>query len=233
MATVRKAVLSGLAVGTVLSVGVAVAAPAISSDQTSATRVAVSAVADEPITSTITGTYTGRNDRSGTVTGTFTPKKFGHNGQSLTVRGVLNMVLTDAEGNVFREISRTVVAPVTRQAPAPAAGTSSGGLSVTPAAFAPAAIPVPEGCDILNLVLGPLDLNLLGLVIVLQQVQLDIVAVPGAGALLGNLLCAVAGLLDGGFDLGIIADVLNAVLAVIEALGGAAGAANQVTPTAA
>ena len=52
-------------------------------------------------------------------------------------------------------------------------------------------------CDILNLVLGPLDLNLLGLEVHLKRVVLDIVAVPGAGNLLGNLLCAVAGLLDG------------------------------------
>jgi len=52
-------------------------------------------------------------------------------------------------------------------------------------------------CDILNLVLGPLDLNLLGLEIHLQRVVLDIVAVAGAGNLLGNLLCSVAGLLDG------------------------------------
>ena len=49
----------------------------------------------------------------------------------------------------------------------------------------------------LHLVLGPLDLDLLGLVVHLDKVVLDITAVPGAGALLGNLLCAVVGLLDG------------------------------------
>ena len=49
----------------------------------------------------------------------------------------------------------------------------------------------------LNLVLGPLDLNLLGLEVHLDKVVLDIIAVTGAGNLLGNLLCAVAGLLDG------------------------------------
>jgi hypothetical protein len=67
-------------------------------------------------------------------------------------------------------------------------------------------------CDILNLVLGPLDLNLLGLEIHLNQVVLDIVAVTGAGNLLGNLLCAVAGLLDGGGPLGAIAGLLNNIL---------------------
>jgi hypothetical protein len=54
-----------------------------------------------------------------------------------------------------------------------------------------------DSCPILNLVLGPLDLNLLGLVVHLDKVVLDITAEPGPGNLLGNLLCAVAGLLDG------------------------------------
>jgi len=42
-----------------------------------------------------------------------------------------------------------------------------------------------------------LNLNLLGLTIVLQQVTLDIVAVPGPGNLLGNLLCGLVNLLNG------------------------------------
>ena len=53
-----------------------------------------------------------------------------------------------------------------------------------------------HGCDILNLELGATEIDLLGLVIDLSQVNLDIVAESGAGNLLGNLLCAVAGLLD-------------------------------------
>ena len=66
-------------------------------------------------------------------------------------------------------------------------------------------------CDILNLDLGPLDLNILGLRIQLNEVQLDITAVPGAGNLLGNLLCAVAGLLDGNAAGG-LANLLNRLL---------------------
>ena len=53
-------------------------------------------------------------------------------------------------------------------------------------------------CEILDLVLGPLDLDLLGLVVTLDTVHLNITAEQGPGNLLGNLLCAVAGLLDGG-----------------------------------
>ena len=52
-------------------------------------------------------------------------------------------------------------------------------------------------CRILDLVLGPLHLDLLGLVIDLNQVHLTITAERGPGNLLGNLLCAIAGLLDG------------------------------------
>jgi hypothetical protein len=42
----------------------------------------------------------------------------------------------------------------------------------------------------------PLDLDVLGLQIDLSQIVLDITAEAGAGNLLGNLLCNVAGLLD-------------------------------------
>ena len=72
-------------------------------------------------------------------------------------------------------------------------------------------------CDILNLVLGPLDLNLLGLVVELNQVTLDITAVPGAG-LLGGLLCAVANLLNGTGSLTGLTNLLNNIL---RALAGA------------
>jgi hypothetical protein len=51
-------------------------------------------------------------------------------------------------------------------------------------------------CDILNLTLGPLDLNLPALRVQLNQVVLNITAEQGPGNLLGNLRCAVAGLLD-------------------------------------
>jgi hypothetical protein len=53
-------------------------------------------------------------------------------------------------------------------------------------------------CDVLFLDLGPLNLDLLGLTVDLSQIVLDINAVPGPGNLLGNLLCAVVHLLDGG-----------------------------------
>ena len=66
-------------------------------------------------------------------------------------------------------------------------------------------------CKILDLVLGPLHLDLLGLVVDLNQVHLQITAQQGAGNLLGNLLCSVAGLLDGS-GAGGLANLLNRLL---------------------
>jgi hypothetical protein len=51
-------------------------------------------------------------------------------------------------------------------------------------------------CDILNLDLAPIHLDLLGLVIDLDEVHLDITGQRGAGKLLGNLLCGLLGILD-------------------------------------
>ena len=73
-------------------------------------------------------------------------------------------------------------------------------------------------CDILHLELGPLDLDLLGLVVHLDQVVLDITAEQGPGNLLGNLLCAVAGLLDNGGPLQGISQLLNRILAILGGL---------------
>lgn len=64
-------------------------------------------------------------------------------------------------------------------------------------------------CRILDLTLGPLHLDLLGLVIDLNQVHLTITAERGPGNLLGNLLCAITGLLDGGANPTAIQQLLN------------------------
>ncbi len=66
-------------------------------------------------------------------------------------------------------------------------------------------------CQILNLILGPLHLNLLGLHVDLNQVVLNITGVTGTGQLLGNLLCGVANLLNPGLPAGTLAGLLNIV----------------------
>jgi hypothetical protein len=74
-------------------------------------------------------------------------------------------------------------------------------------------------CRILNLVLGPLHLNLLGLVVNLNRVHLTITAVRGPGNLLGNLLCAVANLLNGSAPAASKAGLLNDVSGTLGILG--------------
>ena len=66
-------------------------------------------------------------------------------------------------------------------------------------------------CDVLFLDLGPLFLDVLGLTVDLSQIVLDINAVPGPGNLLGNLLCAVVGLLDGGGGLAGLLNILDRI----------------------
>ncbi|QZT60611.1 hypothetical protein [Mycolicibacterium austroafricanum] len=61
-------------------------------------------------------------------------------------------------------------------------------------------------CSVLDLTLGPLDLNLLGLRVQLNQVNLVITAIPSDG-LLGQLLCALAG--PEGILSGVLQNIIN------------------------
>jgi hypothetical protein len=70
-------------------------------------------------------------------------------------------------------------------------------------------------CRILFLDIGPIFLDLLGLQVSLSRIILDVTAVAGPGNLLGNLLCALAGLLD---QTPINLTALDALLAQINAL---------------
>lgn len=74
-------------------------------------------------------------------------------------------------------------------------------------------------CRVLTLTLGPLDLNLLGLRVQLNQVNLRITAIPGGG-LLGDLLCGLSNLLNPPALAGNnLAAVLNALLALVPRTG--------------
>ena len=81
----------------------------------------------------------------------------------------------------------------------------------------PPPLPTPGACPVLNLVLGPIDLNLLGLRVATNEIRALIEAVPGAGNLLGNLLCAVTNLLNPSANtpLSQISSALNALLALV------------------
>jgi hypothetical protein len=136
----------------------------------------------------VTGAFTDAAGGAGSFAGTFTPTKFAPRDGSLLATGTLTGTLTDSTGATIGTVTRTVS---------------------TPAAVAAAT------CRVLDLVLGPLHLDLLGLVVDLNQVHLVINAVAGPGSLLGNLLCAIAGLLDGAPSAGTLAVILNVLLALL------------------
>ena len=75
----------------------------------------------------------------------------------------------------------------------------SAGDAIETVADTPIALPVDESksCQILDLSLGALDLNVLGLVVHLDAIHLDVTGETGDGDLLGSLLCMVANLLNG------------------------------------
>jgi hypothetical protein len=139
------------------------------------------------------------------VTGDFTPLKFVTKGGKQQVKGLVQGVVTHADGTkeTFAALRTLKVKSIN--------GKSLSGLTARSAQGA-------ATCDVLHLVLGPLDLDLLGLQVHLDKVVLDIVAATGAGNLLGNLLCAVTGLLDGGplaGLLGQLSDLLNQILGAL------------------
>ena len=70
-------------------------------------------------------------------------------------------------------------------------------------------------CDILHLELGPIDLNLLGLVVHVDKIVVDIDAQSGPGNLLGNLLCAIANLLNNNGPVATLVSLLNQILGLL------------------
>lgn len=93
-------------------------------------------------------------------------------------------------------------------------GTLTGtGLPAGGVPFSTPLQPAANGsCTILTLDLGAIHLNVLGLVVDLAPVHLNVTAQSGPGNLLGNLLCAVANLLNGGGPLQGLSALLNRLL---------------------
>jgi hypothetical protein len=131
------------------------------------------------------------NGVAGTLTGTFAITRFATQNGALVAVGTLTATVTDATGNILRTIIQQIAVPVAA---------------------------INGTCQILHLELGPLDLNLLGLLVHLDQVVLDITAQSGAGNLLGNLLCGIASLLDGGGLLSQLSTLLNQLLGALAGL---------------
>jgi hypothetical protein len=136
----------------------------------------------------VTGSFTDVLGGTGTFVGSLDIQRFAVQNGVLTAIGSLTGTLTDSLGTVLGTVAQPVALPVTD---------------------------IAAICDILHLELGPLDLNLLGLVVHLDQVVLDITAQQGGG-LLGDLLCSLADLLNNGSSpLSAVARLLNNILRIL------------------
>jgi phage-related minor tail protein len=136
--------------------------------------------------STTAGTLTSLG--TGSLTGTFNIQQFVNQNGNLAAVGTFVGTLTNAAGQVTNLVINNVTATLT-------SATGS--------------------CQILSLTIGAVHLDLLGLVIDLNQINLNITAQSGPGNLLGNLLCDVANLLNGGGPLGNLSTLLNQLLGAL------------------
>ena len=161
----------------------------------------------------MSGTVTKGAQKGKQFTGTYTIQRFVNSGGKLYSVGTVK----GKAGN--KKVSKKNVR-------VPAAVANSGAASGARASQVPPLplppLPAGNACSILSLDLGPINLNVLGLVIRTNQIQLRIDAVQGPGNLLGNLLCGITGLLNpatGGTGvantpLGQLTQILNALLAL-------------------
>lgn len=185
----------------------------------------------EGVSVPVTGTFTDQAGSTGRLAGTLTILRFAAVNNRIHAVGVIRGTLTDSRGSVVTTGLQTVSLPVTLSggqtaAVTPARRESSGRtIEFVKTSSARSAQPhtapaAAQGgaCEILRLATGAIDLNLLGLTVHLDPVLLVISAVPGAGNLLGNLLCAIVGLLDGVGTLVQITQLLNQLLGLLGSL---------------
>ena len=132
---------------------------------------------------------------TGSFNGMLRITSFAVQNNALVATGMVTGTVQTATG--LSSIARTVTIPV---------------VTATKGTIAKA---TSASCDVLHLELGPLDLDLLGLVVHLDRIVLDVSAAPGAGNLLGNLLCSVTNLLNTAGSLSQLANLLNQILGLL------------------
>jgi hypothetical protein len=193
---------------TLLAVLAALATVVIAAPTASAAKPkkATAANVNVPVTGTVTNDL-GAN--VGTFTGDYTINRVKKQGRKMVAIGTVTGVITNTATGATQTVNRAVKIPLRATTGAAGAGNAN--------VVAPQAT-----CEILDLVLGPLDLDLLGLVVHLDVVHLNITAESGPGNLLGNLLCAVVGLLDGPTGGG-LGNILNQIVALLNQILGAIG----------
>ncbi len=118
--------------------------------------------------------------------------------------------------NSFREEGGKIVADGTVTGKAIKNGRSRriSGDVVVPVTVQRSEVEIVAICQILNLVLGPIDLNLLGLRLRTNTIRVRLTA-DSEGGLLGSILCGLSGAGPDGLGLQAIIDLLNDILAAL------------------
>lgn len=153
-----------------------------------ATKQSQTPAATGALVQTVTNNPATVNGVAGVFNGTVTITQFVNQGGQLVGIGTVTGAVTNATGTLAN-------------------------LSGTPAQ-----VPIQSAvgsCSILTLNTGAIHLDLLGLVVDLSPIHLNITAQQAPGNLLGNLLCAVTNLLNGGSLLGDLSGLLNQILSLL------------------
>jgi hypothetical protein len=138
-------------------------------------------------TTAVTGTLKGR-----AFTGQMSNLSASVVNGTATLSGSIKGTGLPAAGTTFTTAVDSVSAVDPVPAPAPVAPAPAPAPAVVPAPIPDVNIPAPE-CTVLAVSVSDLRLNLLGLVILIPELQLTAGGVTGPDALLGNVLCNLAG----------------------------------------
>jgi hypothetical protein len=147
-----------------------------------------------------------KNNGTKNFDGVWTITQFVQHDGALFAEGILSGEVTNKHGKVTKTVEETVLLPVTVTSESLA---STGGVRAQ------------ATCDVLNLLLGPIELSLLGLNLFIGgadggPILVELTA-DAAGGLLGQLLCGLAGGVP--LDLGQLLQVLDLLNQLFGLLG--------------
>jgi hypothetical protein len=151
----------------------------------------------------LTAPLTGSGRKGASFNGTFSISRFELEGRTLKAVGMVRGVVSRGSAPVGSIVHGPIKLPVT--------SIKGGSL---PSVSGAVVVRQQTTCEVLNLELGGLDLNLLGLQVTLDPIGLDIVGGDGP---LGSLICEIVALLD---SLVGIVGLLNDLLGLVGGLLG-------------
>jgi len=145
-------------------------------------------------------------DKDQRFRGTLSVQEFQQQGNSIVAVVKVSGKVTKEGKKGSKRVSKTETVPV--EIP----GLLAAGVG------AQAGVQAQASCQLLDLVLGPIDLNLLGLKLHVDRIHVNLTAESGSGNLLGNLLCSIANLLNGGNLLGQLTQIVSLLNQILAAL---------------